>query len=110
MSNFTMTLENKSEIRIFSWFLLWFLVIVTGVLFVGTQRTLWKIQSLEPYMLHGPPDAWQHNAFALEKIKSSTHSENQRRILLVGGSICLEAVSSDDDVSRKISTKSGYSN
>jgi len=67
----------------------------------------WRVSTLESYMNRKKNDDWTHNAFEIQRIKNRDRDEAGESFVFLGGSISLEVVDSDDNVSREISRLTG---
>lgn len=66
----------------------------------------WKYSSLEPYLLRNNADDWTHNGFEIQRIKKATSSKNNKHVVIfLGGSVGIEAITTDEEMSRMLSDR-----
>ena len=100
--------QTAKDLRIVVWAFLWLVFIMGMSEYLLSNGWPWKISWIEPYMLRKNNDDWTHNAFEIQKIKNRTASHIKGDTLVfVGGSISLEAISSDPEMSRRLKELTG---
>jgi hypothetical protein len=99
--------QTVKEVRILAWAVFWLVVIFGISEYTISSGWPWNISWIEPYMLRKKNDDWTHNAFTIQKIKDSSRAAEEETFVFIGGSIALEAISSDSIISRRINELSG---
>lgn len=100
-------LESKGKYKIVLWAAFWLLVMALACEGAIRAGLPFKIESMKPYMLLRDTDDWTECAFVFEKIKRAQQAGQDEIFVMLGGSSCREAISSDEDMARMLSEKSG---
>ena len=91
----------KKEFRILAWVFIWIIVMLGCFEVLLAAGYPWKYTSLEPYLLRHNADYWTHVGFEIQKIKKVSISKNKKQVVIfLGGSVGLEAITTDEEMSR----------
>ncbi|MES0488481.1 MAG: D-alanyl-lipoteichoic acid biosynthesis protein DltD [Leptospirales bacterium] len=93
------------QYRILLWFVFSFVTLqVFGEVLLSMDYP-WKLSVLEPYLLRGKQDAWVHNAFEIQRLKKLAKTDKEIKLIVyLGGSVCASGITSDEKVSKQLST------
>jgi hypothetical protein len=88
-------IKEVKEIRVLLWSVFWLTVILGVSEYALAIGWPWRKSELEPYMLRKTNDDWIHNAFEIQRIKNRNPAKEREFFVFIGGSTCLEAITSD---------------
>jgi hypothetical protein len=96
----------KKEFRILGWVFICIFFILGCFEVLLAAGYPWKYSSLEPYLLRKKNDNWTHNGFEIQRIKQAVSSKNNKEVIVfLGGSVGLEAITSDEEMSQMLSDR-----
>lgn len=96
-------INTPRKTRMVLWALFWFLSISIGGATLGLNGWPWRFAELEPYVY--APNGWMHGGFTIESLRASPPTSP--RFVLIGGSACLEAITSDANTEARIRKLTG---
>lgn len=96
----------RKEYRVLAWIFIWILFILGCFEILLAAGYPWKHSSLEPYLLRNNGDYWTHNGFEIQRLKKAAFSKkNKEMFIFLGGSVGLEAITTDEEMSRMLSDR-----
>lgn len=96
------SLMQLSRLRIALWAVAWAVFIVVAVPGAGLNGWPWRLQAISSYVVNSPYDIWIKNAFAIEQLRAER--DHDQRYILMGGSICVDAVTTDQEMEKRLSS------
>lgn len=102
--------QKAGELRVLAWAVFWtalFLVAVGAYELFVPKTWPWSNSKLEPYLLKHNLDSWAHNGFVIQKIKNRDRDAAGETLVIVGGSVSMEAITEDSILSERLSDLAG---
>ncbi|MFC1851853.1 hypothetical protein ACFL27_16805 [candidate division CSSED10-310 bacterium] len=98
---------KSKELRLLLWITMWLGVLLGSAEYIILKGWIWKIASLEPYMLRQVDDSWVRIAFELQRIKNRNRKSTDCFFIYLGGSAGRDSIISDNYMMNKLSDLSG---
>jgi len=98
--------RDRSGYRIFSWTVIWLLVMFFAAEHLIRMGWVWSYPGIEPYILRSKTDDWVHNAFKIHGVKNNT-AGHDRRFIFIGGSAGLCSITSDASMTSRLEALTG---